>query len=84
MRIRLQAILSGHAHDVISVVVSKEWSVIISGGRDGKVIVWDLNRLCYIRTLKHHKGPVTSLAISPTTGDIVTTDNGIMCTLSQR
>ncbi|ELR13959.1 Beige/BEACH domain containing protein [Acanthamoeba castellanii str. Neff] len=76
MRIRLQAILSGHAHDVLSVVISKEWSLIISGGREGKVILWDLNRLCYIRTLKHHRGPVTSLAISPTTGDIVTVDNG--------
>ncbi len=114
MRIRLQAILSGHAHDVLSVVISKvllhlssdrtavstrrvscascvcrvrracravvqqEWSLIISGGREGKVILWDLNRLCYIRTLKHHRGPVTSLAISPTTGDIVTVDNGTL------
>lgn len=76
MRIRLQAILSGHSHEVASIVISKEWSVIVSGGRDGKVIIWDLNRLCYIRTLKHHKFPITALAISPTTGDIVTVDNG--------
>jgi WD40 repeat protein len=62
----------------------QEWSLIISGGREGKVILWDLNRLCYIRTLKHHQGPVTSIAISPTTGDIVTVDNGTFILLCEQ
>jgi len=76
MRIRLEAILSGHSHDVRLVVACKVWSVIVSGGCDGKVIIWDLNRLSYIRTLKYHRSAISCIAISPTTGDIVSVDTG--------
>ncbi len=63
--------LSRSTHALINLFF-KEWSLIISGGKDGKVIIWDLNRLCYVRSLKFHNTPVSSIAISPTTGDIVT------------
>jgi hypothetical protein len=46
----------------------------VSGCSSGKCIIWDLNRLCYVRSLRHHRAPVTCIAVSPHTGDIVTVD----------
>lgn len=45
------AILSGHSVDVSCVKASSEQSIIVSGAKDGSVIVWDSNRLKFVRTL---------------------------------
>ena len=50
--------------------ISKEFNVAVSGGEDGACILWDLNKMCYIRTVTEHKEKVITLAISSTLGDI--------------
>lgn len=65
------ATLSGHTRLIRCVCVSKEFEVIISGSDDSTCIIWDLNRLVYLRHLVHD-GAVTCAAISPTGGDIIT------------
>lgn len=47
-------------------------SVLVSGGADGQVVIWDLNRLDLIRRLPTHPGPVAGIGIHPSSGLIVT------------
>eukprot|EP01061_Rhynchopus_euleeides_P023171 TRINITY_DN37724_c0_g1_i2.p1 TRINITY_DN37724_c0_g1~~TRINITY_DN37724_c0_g1_i2.p1 ORF type:complete len:1372 (+),score=598.18 TRINITY_DN37724_c0_g1_i2:35-4150(+) len=49
--LRLLSCLQGHTAAVVSLVVSKEFNVILSGGTDGLLIVWDLLDLTFIRSL---------------------------------
>jgi len=62
--------MCGHSDAVPCLVVSQEWSIIVTGSLDKTCILWDLNRLSYVRSLTKHEGPVTVVAVSPTTGDI--------------
>ena len=71
--LELWAYLRGHSSDVVAVAVSQEWSVIVSGARDGGAIVWDLNRLAYVRTIGDRLSEdeaVSVVAISPVSGNI--------------
>jgi len=67
----LWSTLYGHTNSILCITVSQEYSIIISGSKDGSCIIWDLNRLCYVNSLKH-KNPVTSVQVSPTTNYIST------------
>jgi hypothetical protein len=70
--LHLLAHLFGHSEPIQSLCVSQEWSVILSGSLDKTCIIWDLNRLSYVRTLEVNDGPVTALAISSNNGNIAT------------
>ena len=56
--IQLKECLRGHSGRVTTLAFSKSFSVIVSGAEDGRAIVWDLNRLKYVRQLQGHVGPV--------------------------
>lgn len=43
--------LFGHRQAVIALVTSRALSVIVSASQDGQVILWDLNRLEFVREL---------------------------------
>ncbi|XP_074593895.1 lysosomal-trafficking regulator-like isoform X3 [Brevipalpus obovatus] len=62
--------LHGHHKPVTCITINQEFNVIISGGQDGACIMWDLNRLFYVRTIVEHPSDVKTIAISPTLGDI--------------
>ncbi|XP_015795152.2 lysosomal-trafficking regulator isoform X2 [Tetranychus urticae] len=62
--------LHGHRGPVNCIVINQEFNVIVSGGVDGACIIWDLNKLFYIRTIASHSNEVLSIAISQTLGDI--------------
>eukprot|EP01059_Diplonema_ambulator_P036338 TRINITY_DN901_c3_g3_i3.p1 TRINITY_DN901_c3_g3~~TRINITY_DN901_c3_g3_i3.p1 ORF type:complete len:3518 (+),score=966.74 TRINITY_DN901_c3_g3_i3:810-11363(+) len=49
--LRPLASLHGHTQGVVSLVLSKEYNVILSGGRDGLLIVWDLLELTFVRSM---------------------------------
>jgi hypothetical protein len=67
--------LHGHEAPVTALRMSSEWSLIVSGDSEGTVIVWDLNRLAYVRTLPPSApGAVAALAISLPHGDIYSSD----------
>lgn len=46
-------LLRGHTDKVNTIAASRSWSLIASGSEDCTVILWDLNRAHYVRTLKH-------------------------------
>lgn len=58
--IALIAELNGHDGAVTCLKVSSDWSLVLSGSRDGTVIVWDSNHARYIRQLRplHSDEPV--------------------------
>ena len=37
---------------------------------DRTAIIWDLNRLCYVRSVQDHNAGIQALAVSDTLGDI--------------
>ncbi|XP_078313286.1 lysosomal-trafficking regulator-like isoform X5 [Crassostrea virginica] len=63
-------VLHGHKGRINALVVCKAYSVVVSGSEDSTCIIWDLNRLCYVRSITCHKAPVKVVAISSTLGDI--------------
>eukprot|EP01120_Amphizonella_sp_Union-15-10_P001171 TRINITY_DN11225_c0_g1_i1.p1 TRINITY_DN11225_c0_g1~~TRINITY_DN11225_c0_g1_i1.p1 ORF type:complete len:139 (+),score=9.96 TRINITY_DN11225_c0_g1_i1:95-511(+) len=74
VEIELIGILNGHTDRVDCIQVSQEFKIIVSGSSDGTAIIWDSNRLKYVKSLQPHKGPVVAVAIHPSTGYIVTID----------
>ncbi|XP_069116272.1 lysosomal-trafficking regulator-like isoform X2 [Argopecten irradians] len=62
--------LHGHTDTISSLVISKPFSVLVSSSHDNTCIIWDLNRLCYVRSISTHKSAVKLVAISPQLGDI--------------
>lgn len=56
--IQLKECLRGHSGRVTTLAFSKSFSVIVSGSDDRTAIVWDLNRLKYVRQLQGHVGPL--------------------------
>lgn len=77
----LRAQLHGHTGPVLCLALSPEWSVIASGSADGSVILWDLNRLCYIRSLpalrelKPGAPPVRCVSVAPSNGNVLVIDD---------
>jgi len=67
----LEATLTGHHSAITSLKISTEYSVIVSADCTGHCIIWDLNKLTYVRSVSSEteKG-IDCVAISPTMGDI--------------
>lgn len=63
--------LHGHKDCITCMELCQAFSIVVSGSCDKTAIIWDLNRLSYVRCLEH-SNTVASLAISKTTGDIGT------------
>lgn len=63
-------VLHGHTGKINALVVCKAYSVVVSGSEDSTCIIWDLNRLCYVRSITCHASPVKVVAVSNTLGDI--------------
>ncbi|XP_063626824.1 lysosomal-trafficking regulator [Cydia splendana] len=65
--------LALHAHDahVSDVAVCVPAGLLVTASVDGKIVLWDLNKLTYIRTLPNRDMlPVTHVAISETLCDV--------------
>ncbi|XP_063549090.1 lysosomal-trafficking regulator [Cydia strobilella] len=65
--------LALHAHDahVTDVAVCVPAGLLVTASVDGKIVLWDLNKLTYIRTLPNRDMlPVTHVAISETLCDV--------------
>ncbi|CAG8445955.1 14997_t:CDS:10 [Cetraspora pellucida] len=70
--------LRGHSAKINCVTNSRSYSVIISGSDDKTCIIWDLNRMKYVRQLQGHETGVQFVAINDTTGDIATCSGSII------
>ena len=64
------AMLSAHEASVTSVFVSDDFCIFVSASLDHTCVIWDLNRLRFIRSMQT-SGPVHLVSISPVNGDIV-------------
>ncbi len=69
-KLSLAAILAAHEAPVTSVFVSDEFSILVSGSLDHSCIIWDLNRLRFIRSMQT-LGPVSHVCVSPVNGDVL-------------
>jgi len=70
--------LCGHTGAVTCIFASRPHSVIVSGSEDQTCIIWDLNRLSYVRQLTNHEGPVSCVAIHDVTGEIVSCSGSVV------
>ncbi|XP_076318976.1 lysosomal-trafficking regulator mauve isoform X2 [Tachypleus tridentatus] len=62
--------LCGHSGQISTIQICKGYSIAVSGSDNGQCIIWDLNRLSYVRTLQSNGQPVLLIAISETLGDV--------------
>jgi hypothetical protein len=60
----------GHSSTVLSVASSHEAGIIVSGGQDRKLCIWDFNQLSCLAELTGFASSITSVSISPTSGII--------------
>ncbi|XP_029465484.1 WD repeat- and FYVE domain-containing protein 4 [Rhinatrema bivittatum] len=67
----LKQALYGHEKAVTCLAASIPYSIIVSGSADRTCIVWDLNELNYVTQLPGHQVGVSSVAISDSSGNIV-------------
>jgi len=70
--------LCGHLGTVLCVAASRPHSVIVSGSEDQTCIIWDLNRLSYVRQLAHHEGPISCVALHDVAGEIVSCSGSVV------
>eukprot|EP00794_Sanderia_malayensis_P020579 gene20579-22605_t len=71
--------LLAHSDAISSIVVCRPFSIVVTGSHDCTVVIWDLNRLSYVRSLPTHESPISCIAVSDTSGCIATAnqnDNG--------
>lgn len=54
-----------HKSQILTLDISKDSSLIVSGGKDSTIILWDLIAGKKIRSLNYHHGLVTILKFSP-------------------
>ena len=52
-RVVLSHIMRIHTDEVTCVAVSRPWSLIVSGSKDGSVALWDLNKGAYTQSIWH-------------------------------
>lgn len=67
---KLVGSLKGHIGCVNSLALSKSYSLILSGGEDGRVLVWDLNKRKFVRSLERHDSSIACLAVNGNSGDL--------------
>ena len=59
-----QACLFGHRAPINTLAVSRSFSALLSASNDGQIILWDLNRQLFVRTLALDK-PIEVRSILP-------------------
>ncbi|XP_030059030.1 WD repeat- and FYVE domain-containing protein 4 [Microcaecilia unicolor] len=69
--LRLKQALYGHTKAVTCLAASVFYGVIVSGSADRTCILWDLNQLMYVTQLPGHQAGLSAVAISDSSGDIV-------------
>lgn len=63
--------LFGHRTPITVLAVSKSFSTLLSASSDGTVLLWDLNRLEFVRKLTSGRGAIECAKINDVTGDIM-------------
>jgi len=62
--------LFGHTSSVNMMAVSRSFTTLVSASNE-HVLVWDLNRLRFVRRLTRARGPIQCMAVNDISGDIM-------------
>ena len=76
----IKSFSGGHSRSILSIDISPDSTLMVTGGKDSLITVWDLNTNQIIKKLDYHKGVVTDLKFSPTKDIIAScsSDNTVM------
>ncbi|CAF5141806.1 unnamed protein product, partial [Rotaria magnacalcarata] len=66
-RLHLKTRLTGHNDIITCLTASQAYRILISGSDDQTCIVWDLNRLHFIRQLPNHAGSISCICVNELT-----------------
>lgn len=56
---------NGHKSGILSIDISKDSSLLVSGGKDSTIVLWDFLSNRILKKLFYHDGIVTSVHLSP-------------------
>jgi WD40 repeat protein len=69
-------VLLKHQSEVVTIKISTDFKIAVSIGNDGRTVIWDSQKIEYIRTIEAPcnslKSCLTHVDVSPTLGDILT------------
>jgi WD40 repeat protein len=70
---------NAHRSQILAIDISKDSTLLVSGGKDSTIVIWDFVNNKIIKSLRFQKGIITSLDISPDGHYLVSggTDNKI-------
>lgn len=77
MDLQPKATLFGHRFPVTTLAVSRSYSTVLSASADGRIMLWDLNRQCFLRELPA-SGPV-EVSLTGETLRFHSLTEGIVC-----
>lgn len=55
---------NGHKGQILTIDISKDSTLLVSGGKDSTIVIWDFINKKILKSLKYHKGIITSIKIS--------------------
>jgi WD40 repeat protein len=55
----------GHKSQILAIDISKDSTLLVSGDKNGTIVLWDFVTRNKLKTFSYHKGAVTTLNISP-------------------
>jgi len=61
-----------HRKSILAVDLSSDSSLLVTGGRDSLVVLWDMKTQKALKTLQNHQGSVTGVKFSPDQRYVVT------------
>jgi len=55
----------GHKRQILTIDISKDSTLLVSGGKDSTIVIWDFVNNKILKSLSYQKGIITSVRISP-------------------
>lgn len=56
---------NGHKRQILAIDISKDSTLLVSGGKDSTIVIWDFVNNKILKSLTYQKGIITSVRISP-------------------
>ncbi|EPY52909.1 beige protein [Schizosaccharomyces cryophilus OY26] len=70
VRLSSKKVLYGHRANITSVAVCKAFSIIVSGDETGHLMVWDLNRAEFVRSVRVFRQSIQTISVNARNGEI--------------
>ncbi|WBW74413.1 beige protein-like protein Lvs1 [Schizosaccharomyces osmophilus] len=78
-RLSLKKVLYGHRAKITSVSVCKAFSIIVSGDESGSLMIWDLNRAEFVRSVRVYGQSIQTISVNARNGEIAFTSGCCCC-----